>query len=97
MAIDELVCLRTNLNLIDNEANNDYLILLIYLLLILDFRLYFTRRPVELEVAAGVDGQETMLFIKELFQMYTNDANFRKWSFEIVEYDKTDILVKIKS
>jgi len=23
--------------------------------------------------------------------MYTNYANFRKWSFEIVEYDKTDI------
>ncbi len=45
----------------------------------------------ELEVSAGVGGQEAMLFAKELFQMYTNYANFRKWSFEIVEYDKTDI------
>jgi len=44
-----------------------------------------------LEVAAGVGGQEAMLFAKDLFQMYTNYANFRKWSFEIVEYDRTDI------
>jgi protein subunit release factor A len=32
-----------------------------------------------------------MLFAKELFQMYTNYAHFRKWSFEIIEYDQTDI------
>jgi peptide chain release factor 1 len=44
-----------------------------------------------LEVAAGVGGQEAMLFAKDLFEMYTNYANFRKWSFEIVEYDRTDI------
>jgi peptide chain release factor 1 len=38
-----------------------------------------------------VGGQEAMLFAKDIFQMYTNYANFRKWSFEIVEYDQTDI------
>ncbi len=32
-----------------------------------------------------------MLFAKDLFEMYRNYANFRKWSFEIVEYDQTDI------
>lgn len=45
----------------------------------------------ELEVTAGVGGQEAMLFAKDLFHMYSNYSNFRKWSFEIIEYDKTDI------
>jgi peptide chain release factor 1 len=45
----------------------------------------------ELEVAAGVGGQEAMLFAKDLFRMYENYASFRRWSFEIVEYDQTDI------
>ncbi|CAF3225886.1 unnamed protein product [Rotaria socialis] len=80
MATDELVRLRTNLNSIDNE--------------ILDHVLpeaLADKDDAEIEVAAGVGGQEAMLFAKELFQMYSNYANFRKWSFEIVEYDKTDI------
>lgn len=45
----------------------------------------------EIEVSAAVGGQESMLFASELFQMYSNYANFRKWSFELIEYDKTDI------
>ena len=80
MATDELVRLQNNLNSINNE--------------VLDCIL--PKEPAdnddaELEVSAGVGGQEAMLFAKELFQMYTNYANFQKWSFEIVEYDKTDI------
>ncbi|CAF1268644.1 unnamed protein product [Adineta steineri] len=80
MATDELVRLKINLNSIDNE--------------ILDYVL--PKEPAdnddaEIEVAAGVGGQEAMLFAKELFHMYENYASFRKWSFEIVEYDQTDI------
>ncbi len=87
MAINELVRLRTNLNSIDNEVNNNYLILLIYLLLsqILDPTL--PEEPtdhddVELQVTAGDGGQEAMPLTKELFQMDRNDVNFRKWSVE---------------
>jgi hypothetical protein len=44
MVTDELIRLRRNLNSVDNEVNNDDLIRLIYSLLFIDFRLYFTRR-----------------------------------------------------
>lgn len=37
-----------------------------------------------------------MLFAKDLFQMYTNYANFRKWSLEVVDYDQTDIGKRIE-
>ncbi|CAF1029609.1 unnamed protein product [Rotaria sordida] len=80
MATDELVRLRTNLNSIDNEILEHILP-----------EAPADNDDAELEVTTGVGGQEAMLFAKELFQMYTNYANFRKWSFEIVEYDKTDI------
>lgn len=80
MANEELSRLRTNLDSINNQILDEVL----------------PEEPAdnddaELEVTAGVGGQEAMLFAKDLFHMYSNYSNFRKWSFEIIEYDKTDI------
>ncbi|UJR09883.1 hypothetical protein I4U23_014105 [Adineta vaga] len=80
MAADELIRLENKLTFINNEILDEIL----------------PREPAdnddaELEVTTGVGGQEAMLFAKELFHMYKNYANFRKWSFQTVEYDETDI------
>lgn len=44
-----------------------------------------------LEITAGVGGQEAMLFAKELFDMYTQYAEYRNWDYEVIELDKTEI------
>jgi len=44
-----------------------------------------------IEVNAGVGGQESMLFAKELFEMYSAYAQYRNWSFEQTNYEESDI------
>nr|CAH7722826.1 unnamed protein product [Callosobruchus chinensis] len=44
-----------------------------------------------LEVQAGVGGQEAMLFAKELFDMYSNFAQYKGWEFELAEHLTSDI------
>lgn len=44
-----------------------------------------------LEVNTGVGGQESMLFAKELFDMYCNFAEYKNWDVEIAEYLTTDL------
>ncbi|CAH1965733.1 unnamed protein product [Acanthoscelides obtectus] len=44
-----------------------------------------------LEVQAGVGGQEAMLFAKELFDMYSNFAQYKGWQLDLAEYLTTDV------
>ncbi|XP_072265396.1 peptide chain release factor 1-like, mitochondrial [Pyxicephalus adspersus] len=44
-----------------------------------------------LEVTAGVGGQEAMLFTAEIFDMYQHYAAYKNWSFDILEYFRSDL------
>lgn len=44
-----------------------------------------------LEINAGVGGQEAMLFAMELLEMYTNFLKAKRWEYEIIEEERTDI------
>nr|CAI5862427.1 unnamed protein product [Callosobruchus analis] len=44
-----------------------------------------------LEVQAGVGGQEAMLFAKELYNMYSNFAQYKGWELELAEYLPSEI------
>uniref|UniRef100_A0A8C4Q1R6 Mitochondrial translational release factor 1-like n=1 Tax=Eptatretus burgeri TaxID=7764 RepID=A0A8C4Q1R6_EPTBU len=44
-----------------------------------------------LEVEAGVGGQEAMLFTSKVFHMYEKYAAFRNWTFNILEYNTTEL------
>ncbi|XP_003963918.3 peptide chain release factor 1-like, mitochondrial [Takifugu rubripes] len=44
-----------------------------------------------LEVTAGVGGQEAMLFTAEVFDMYQGYAQHHGWSFDTLEYMKSDL------
>lgn len=44
-----------------------------------------------LEVNAGVGGQEAMLFASELFEMYSNFAEYKGWEYETAEYLTTEL------
>ncbi|XP_071997073.1 peptide chain release factor 1-like, mitochondrial isoform X3 [Engystomops pustulosus] len=44
-----------------------------------------------LEVKAGVGGQEAMLFTAEIFDMYQRYASYKSWSFDILEYFRSDL------
>lgn len=44
-----------------------------------------------LEVIVGVGGQEVMLFILEIFDMYQRYVVFKRWYFEILEYFLSEI------
>lgn len=44
-----------------------------------------------LEVTAGVGGQEAMLFAREIFDMYTNYIDYRRWDCDILQIENTDI------
>uniref|UniRef100_T1GQF8 Prokaryotic-type class I peptide chain release factors domain-containing protein n=1 Tax=Megaselia scalaris TaxID=36166 RepID=T1GQF8_MEGSC len=44
-----------------------------------------------LEISAGVGGQEAMLFAMELLEMYSNFLEAKGWDYEVTEEDRTDI------
>lgn len=44
-----------------------------------------------LEIAAGVVGQEAMLFAGELYDMYNNFCLYKGWECEILNYDTADV------
>ena len=44
-----------------------------------------------LEVTAGVGGQEAMLFTAEMFDMYHSFTQHQGWSFEILDYMKSEM------
>uniref|UniRef100_UPI00358EF18A peptide chain release factor 1-like, mitochondrial isoform X1 n=1 Tax=Myxine glutinosa TaxID=7769 RepID=UPI00358EF18A len=44
-----------------------------------------------LEVEAGVGGQEAMLFTSKVFHMYEKYAAYRNWTFNILEYNTTEL------
>ncbi|XP_075720565.1 peptide chain release factor 1-like, mitochondrial [Rhinoderma darwinii] len=44
-----------------------------------------------LEVTAGVGGQEAMLFTAEMFDMYQYYATNKNWSFDILQYFRSDL------
>ncbi|KAM9315697.1 peptide chain release factor 1-like, mitochondrial [Gastrophryne carolinensis] len=44
-----------------------------------------------LEVTAGVGGQEAMLFTAEIFNMYQRYADYKNWSFDLLEYCRSDL------
>lgn len=48
-------------------------------------------RDIVMELSAGVGGQEAMLFVKDLYQMYCGFANYKGWKCETLMYDATDI------
>ncbi len=43
------------------------------------------------QILSGAGGLEASLFADEIFQMYQGFASFRRWSFEQIEYNKTEI------
>lgn len=44
-----------------------------------------------LEVSAGVGGQEAMLFTKQLFEMYTNYADYKGWRTDNLDFEQSDL------
>ncbi|CAH4031325.1 unnamed protein product [Pieris brassicae] len=50
-----------------------------------------TNGGIVLEVTAGAGGQESMLFAKELFEMYQSYAEFKEWEVDIASIEKSDI------
>ncbi|EAT34741.1 AAEL013058-PA [Aedes aegypti] len=44
-----------------------------------------------LEVAAGVGGQEAMLFSRELFDMYCGFIDYKGWETEVIETEDTEL------
>ncbi|XP_019405605.1 PREDICTED: peptide chain release factor 1-like, mitochondrial isoform X1 [Crocodylus porosus] len=44
-----------------------------------------------MELAAGVGGQEAMLFTADIFDMYQQYAAYKRWRFEILEYSPSEI------
>ncbi|KAM3967462.1 mitochondrial translation release factor 1 [Aphomia sociella] len=44
-----------------------------------------------LEVTAGAGGQESMLFARELFELYESYANYKGWAVDIASIEKSDI------
>ncbi|XP_062556259.1 peptide chain release factor 1-like, mitochondrial [Armigeres subalbatus] len=44
-----------------------------------------------LEVAAGVGGQEAMLFTRELFDMYCGFIEYKGWETEVLETENTEL------
>lgn len=46
---------------------------------------------VMLEIQAGVGGQEAMLFARELSEMYENYLKYRRWNYNLLEEDSTEI------
>lgn len=42
-----------------------------------------------LEITAGVGGQESMLFVKDLLEMYVKHLSYLGYSFDIIEMDET--------
>lgn len=45
---------------------------------------------VHLEVTAGVGGAEAQLFALEIFDMYTNYAEYKGWTVEVVQENRSD-------
>lgn len=43
------------------------------------------------EVSAGIGGQEAMLFAKELLKMYMNFLEYKRWDFEVLDMDHSDL------
>ena len=48
-------------------------------------------RELILEVTAGAGGQEAMLFVAELFDMYAKLAARNGWSFDVTASDSSDL------
>lgn len=44
-----------------------------------------------LEVAAGVGGQEAMLFTREIFDMYCGFIDYKGWEIEVLETEDTEL------
>lgn len=44
-----------------------------------------------LEVAAGVGGQEAMLFTREIFDMYCSFVDHKGWEIEVIETEDTEL------
>lgn len=44
-----------------------------------------------LEVAAGVGGQEAMLFTREIFDMYCGFIDYKGWEIEVIETEDTEL------
>lgn len=45
----------------------------------------------ELSITPGAGGQEAMLFSKEIFDMYSNYAMFKGWTFQVATYADSDV------
>ncbi|CAH0727499.1 unnamed protein product, partial [Brenthis ino] len=52
---------------------------------------YVTEGGIMIEVTAGAGGQESMLFAKELFDMYHEYAKYKDWEVDIASLEKSDI------
>lgn len=50
-----------------------------------------TERSVILEVSFGVGGSESMLFAKEIYDMYYNYAAYKNWEWSPVDWDESDL------
>ncbi|XP_067124581.1 peptide chain release factor 1-like, mitochondrial isoform X1 [Centruroides vittatus] len=52
---------------------------------------YIDKKDITLEITAGVGGKESTLFAKDLFDMYCNFSKWKGWSYQILQYDKSDL------
>ena len=44
-----------------------------------------------LELSSGVGGQEAMLFTADTFEVYKQFAAYKRWKFDVVDYQTTEI------
>ncbi|KAI0978841.1 hypothetical protein GJ496_008004 [Pomphorhynchus laevis] len=50
-----------------------------------------TFNQANVEIKAGVGGQESMLFVNTLIDIYCNLANKHKWTINVIDEDRTDL------
>ena len=52
---------------------------------------YLSQGGIMIEVTTGAGGQESMLFAKELFDMYKEYANYKDWEVDVASIEKSDL------
>lgn len=50
-----------------------------------------SRRAAIIEIRPGVGGEESTLFVRDLFQMYSGLAKLERWSVEVLDSSDTDL------
>lgn len=56
----------------------------------------FSEPKIVMEITQGVGGQEAMLFTREMFVLYSEYAQYKRWRFDLIEEDRTSDIGGLK-